>query len=195
MKKINYIILICIFVIFLSFNVFADLQKVFVLELNYNKGEVKENGLYVTPIFYNEKKDQPENKYLLKLISNQDEELFNLKFDFDLRVFDILGITSLDEGNFTFYIPYSKEARNIEVFNPEGEKILDINVKKFVKNVCGDLICENGESYESCSMDCAKPITEEYKKSFFYENLHIVLTIFILLTVVAIYLFYKKQKG
>lgn len=184
------VIFINIFTVLISVLVFADMQRVFVLELNYNKGEVKENNLYVTPIFYNEKKDQPENRYLLKLISDQNEELFKLKFDFSLEVFDIPGIYSLDQGNFTFYIPYSKNAKNVEIYNPNGKKILDINVEKFVKNVCGDLVCDSEENYQKCSLDCPNPIKIKEKSS---NNLLYLLFLIILISLLLLYLYKRKN--
>lgn len=190
-NKKRCMLLICVSIILSSFNVFADLQKVFVLELNYNKGMIKENSLYVTPIFYNEEKDQPVDGYLLNLISNQDKELFRLNFYFPLEVYDIPGKFFLDQVNITLYVPYTKEAKNIEIFNPNGEQMLNINIERFVKNVCGDLICDIEENYEKCSMDCPKPIE---KQEFFSMKTVYSFILLMVLAIVLIYL-YRKRKS
>ena len=185
MKKImTLIILAGLF----SPNVFAEMQEVFIVKLDYNDKEISLDSLTTSSVYFNEEKDQPENGYSLKLNSLNNEELFNLKFEFPLVVFDS-NITELDQAETRLIIPYYEEAKIIEIYSSENELLLDINVRNLIENVCGDGICDEQESYESCSIDCSEENNTKINKILIY----ILVSIFLII-ILAIIFFLKHRR-
>ena len=70
MKKIIYL-LICLFLIFF---VSAEAGKVFVLDLDYNKGYITKGNLIVTEGYYS--KETNIGNYVVEIISFEDDILF-----------------------------------------------------------------------------------------------------------------------
>ncbi|MFH1592686.1 MAG: hypothetical protein ABIB47_04955 [Candidatus Woesearchaeota archaeon] len=164
----------------------GSLEKVFVLKLSYDSGVIKQESVYVTPMYFSEKKDQPEGGYLAKLLSVDKEELYSVGFEFPLEVTD-LPVQRLEKGEIDLYLPYNSNAERIEIFSPEGDKVLDIDVRGFIENVCGDGVCDKLESYESCSLDCGKAVFS------FVKDFGVFIAGGVILIILLVYLIRKKH--
>ena len=180
-----------ILLVLLAYNVNAQIEKVFVLNLNYDQGEITQNSLFISYVYFNEEKNQPEDGYYLSLNSIDNEELFKLKFNFPLKVFD-LNVTELDQGEVKLIVPYFEESRNIEIYSSDGIKILDISLSNLIENMCGDGRCDEKESYSTCNIDCKEEFKlvddirsiSTNKKLFLYLPIIIVLIILLLVAII-----------
>jgi len=108
-------------------------------------------------------------------------------------------ILYLNQTNFTLYLPYYENAREIRIYDPNMTLLLTIPVSQFSKNLCGDGTCQFYEDMKSCPADCVavkeevkieeKPLTEkiasyvEENKTMFVVSavLFVILIIFIIL--------------
>ena len=109
---------------------YGDLIDVLVLELEYDKGRVSQTGIYSTPLYFFEDKDQPNDKYHARLVSSSGENIFVVKFDFPLEVTDVP--VTIDQANVQLYIPIRSDAEKIEIYDRFCEKRLGINVRGIV---------------------------------------------------------------
>ncbi|MBS3156906.1 hypothetical protein J4442_01890 [Candidatus Woesearchaeota archaeon] len=99
---------------------------------------------------YIEPKDQPSFGYLLRLISFEDDVLYSRYFDINVDIVFAADPSWFDEnGNQIFIpeydvpeikdtileisIPYYSNAKRIEIFDPYGKKLLEIDVSSFAK--------------------------------------------------------------
>ena len=120
---------------------FASAEKYFVLDINYISGSLTFNSISLKEIDRTVK--YPEiSGFLIKLKSFEDLDLQKIYYDMQIN------------KNYQIYIPYNKEAARIEVYNPSNSKVMDIDISSFA-DTCGNKICEDYESYESCTKDCS----------------------------------------
>ena len=104
----------------------GGLQDVLDLELQFDKGKITANNLTRHPVYFNTEKNQPSEGYSVFLFDSDGNSLFKRKFEFSLEVFD--GGMNLDRANINLYIPISPEGRRIEVYSPECERILGLDL-------------------------------------------------------------------
>ena len=180
-----------LFIFVFPFLVSSELEKVFVLELHYNHGVVKQGSLHVAQLFFSEKKDQPETSYIARLLSANKEELYQLKFMFPIDVTD-LPVQELEEAIIDIYLPYKQNAYLIEIYSPEGNKLIEIPLRYLVENLCGDGVCDSGETYESCSIDCGKPQRKITNKNHF---LIFLIGVFIVVLIICTILYIRKKSS
>ena len=134
--------------------------KQYMAELNYNLGKITLNHLYVSPGKASDKIIE-RGDYNAKIISKNNNLLSSFKLDIPNKIFpfydknstDRPSIIELKELNYTLNLPYFDEAENIEIYNENESKILDINVSYFA-GTCGNGICEDYENYLGCPTDC-----------------------------------------
>ena len=152
---------------------YAETQKIYTLDLNYNQGTVTKELLFVTQGYFKEQKGSTEDYYSLELISFEGTILHTQRFNFPLEIFgapnldwfdeagnqiyiptaEESGYALLDEAIARLIIPYFKNGKGIIVYNSEKNKILEIDISSY-SDVCGDRVCQEHESYSTCQQDC-----------------------------------------
>ena len=129
------LILMCSFVI-------AETNKVYIVDFKYQDGKVLFNDKVVKYGFSPDRKLETGD-YTGKIISLENRELYNLKFSVPLIEFvDISntttgelsgGIVRYNETEFAIVLPYFDEAKEIQIFNPQQEKVLVVDVSEVRK--------------------------------------------------------------
>lgn len=115
-------------------------ERYFVLDVNYISGSLTFNSIILKEVD-RAVRYSDFSGFLIKLKSFDDAEIQKMYYDMS------------SNKNYQIYLPYSKEAARIEVYNPSNSKVMDIEVASFA-DTCGNNACEDYESYESCTKDC-----------------------------------------
>lgn len=86
---------------------------------------------------------EEKQEFLAKLYSLTDELIINYYFTMDR------------ERSMNLKVPYSPIGKEIKIYNSadETKELFTLNVQVFA-SVCGDSICQDHESFESCTKDC-----------------------------------------
>lgn len=156
MKKIISIFII--FLAFLSLAVKADEMPVeqsfvYIFHLYYDNGDILSDRDFKVKyeILAEEfKAEGIASKEAFKgdVVSNTDKILTNFTFD------PTKGNLSF-KGKFKTRAPYFADAKNVNFYNPNGQKLLTIDVSdsSFCNN---DMVCDEdrGEAYTNCPNDC-----------------------------------------
>lgn len=66
-----------------------------------------------------------------------------------------------DPEEFTLSIPYFSNGKNIEIYDPEGNLSLTVDVSMFA-DLCGDGVCGEGENSGACPADCKTGARDGY---------------------------------
>src|SRR3989344_6320736 len=82
-----------------------DQQAVFVLTLRYDKGNVSAQSLVVTQGYFSPPIDQPEEGYLLEVLSVDRRVLYSQRFDFNLEMSSAADPSWFDKQGRQVYIP------------------------------------------------------------------------------------------
>jgi len=64
-------------------------------------------------------------------------------------------------GNFILATPYRSDTREIILKNTDNQEVLTVPVIQFA-DTCGSGVCEDQESFETCSQDCASGGADDY---------------------------------
>ncbi|MCA9487675.1 MAG: hypothetical protein KC516_01800 [Nanoarchaeota archaeon] len=178
------------------------LQQSYHIQIDYYEGNVSIQKIELVEGFSDKVSSNEGESYSLKIISFDGEVYRDYPFNFPREVFvtpgpecfveegivdtDLCGGPTHYLSNFSsvlLKIPFSPGAKSLELVDPSGRLILKEDLSKFS---CGDLICEEHETYSSCRKDCSLKDNE-------YFEIGIALGIIILLgTGIGIYL--KKKK-
>lgn len=113
--------------------------KIFVVSLNYNKGDISINDKVIKLGYYPDRKIQPEDGYICEIISYTDEVLYSFRFEVPLKIYldssDGVskglsgGYILLDNADFALVMPYFDNAKEIRIYRPEGKtKRLELNM-------------------------------------------------------------------
>ena len=168
-KTISIAILLAALFIFPAF-IRAEVQdnpavagNVFFLSVDYDGNNYSLNEISLTEGQAPDYNNQPESGYRCDLVSNNDEVLYSFNFASPKKichdVFDEAnktisgGCKTLDKGNFSLEMPYSKNARNINLYDPAGKMILYADVSS-MSDSCGNEVCDAGENFKTCPQDC-----------------------------------------
>lgn len=176
MKMITFVLTLLLVLPFVA----AQMEKVYVIDLTYDKGEVTLRNILVTQAFY-QQAPEPEDGYLLELVSFNNEVLYRQRFVFPLEIaagprpewFDEKGNQIyfpteeesghlvLEKAEVQLIIPYFSGGKTIRIFDPADAKILDIDVGFFAQ-LCGDGVCQEHESYLECAQDCPSGSADDF---------------------------------
>ena len=118
----------------------VNAEKYFVLDVNYILGSVTFNSISLREIGKSIKITD-KSGFLIRTESFSNNDLSKIYFNMS------------ENKNYLIYIPYNENTARIEMYNSGNSKIMDIDVSSFA-NTCGDKICQEYESYESCPQDC-----------------------------------------
>jgi len=136
----------------------------YVLGLNYNKGNISFLSLNIGL----EQPGESQGDYTADILSFNNKTLNRTFFSVSTFILvDIVdestgsinggGIFNLTQVNFTLYLPYYENAKEIKIYDPDMTLMLTIPVSQFSKDLCGDGTCQFYESERSCAADCAVP--------------------------------------
>lgn len=126
----------------------ANAEKYFVLDVNYIAGSLTFNSINLKEVD-REMKYTDDSGFLIKLKSFDNADMQDFYYGMSVN------------KNYQIYVPYSKNAARIEVYNPSSSKVMDIEVSSFA-DTCGNKICEDYESYESCTKDCSSGSKDDF---------------------------------
>jgi len=137
MRKI--IILTILFILAVS-SVHA--AKYFVLDVNNIDGSVTFNSYSLKEID-RVIENNGKQGFLIKTVSYLGKDINKMFYDIS------------ENKNYIIYVPYNKDAAKIELYNLRNSMIMELNVGSFA-DTCGDKICEDYETFETCSVDCSQ---------------------------------------
>ncbi|PIN93935.1 hypothetical protein COU54_01060 [Candidatus Pacearchaeota archaeon CG10_big_fil_rev_8_21_14_0_10_31_24] len=142
-KKI-YFVFVLMFLVLVSA---SQSQEVYVLNLKYDNGEISATSLLKTEGYFSNSVNEPEEGYLLEVISLDDSVLYSQKFDFILESHSEPDSSWFDEqGNQIYFpnvsetteflnssyveliFPYYESAREIRVSDSKGNKLISLSV-------------------------------------------------------------------
>jgi hypothetical protein len=172
------LVFVAVLLLILVTSVYAAEQKVYRVTLEYDDGEVSFDNVILTLGAFNEPFTS-SGDYRIDLVSFDNEALYSEKFDFNLEVAAIAPPEWFDEEGNQIYIPgedeqpqdltkttkeilipYFSNGKQINVYH-QTELILEESVVHF-SDLCGDGICQDSESYESCQVDCVSGGADDY---------------------------------
>ena len=145
---------IFLFVIFLVNLVNAEEDKVFILNANYNNGEVKINDVTIKNGFAPDRKIPFESNYKINIHSKEKGILYTKKIEIPLFIYvDVIvnkeikgNLIKLNQTDFALILPYYDEAGKISILEDDKEvasynlyPILSFKNKKFVYSLTGIL--------------------------------------------------------
>lgn len=187
------ILIITMVIILISF-VNADFQDVFVLTLHYDSGKISVESLFIEKGYFEEPVQQPEDGYLLEIISSENKIIYYQRFKFNFEEylspplsewFDESGnqiyipnnnetIQILENTTAKLILPYFNNARLIKIKEPSGLVVVSIPL-----NQKASILVEE-------TKDNQKGTTNHMKKIS-------ILVIFTLILVVIIWLVFKAR--
>jgi hypothetical protein len=140
------------------------IEKAYMINLNYNYGQLKLNDVYVTQTTAPDRKSSGRRPdYQAKLISVDGKQLYTFNFEIprtenpfynsDNDTFRPSPVVFTDVDRI-IPVPYYANARKMEVYNLANKKVLEVDLMQF-SNLCGDKICEQGENSVQCPADCS----------------------------------------
>ncbi|MBU1004575.1 MAG: hypothetical protein KKC54_08935 [Nanoarchaeota archaeon] len=122
------------------------IDKYYALDLDYYGGIITYRGIN---LLTGQAPDSvSEGQYKLRIVSFYNTALMESTF----------GIN--ENKDFTLYIPYYNEAKEIVIFNG-AERVFGYDVSSFA-DVCGDGTCQPQESFEDCPNDCRSGMKDDY---------------------------------
>ncbi|AJF63092.1 MAG: hypothetical protein QT11_C0001G0967 [archaeon GW2011_AR20] len=118
------------------------------LTLKYNNGKITQEGIKLIEGNPPDRLNQPAEGYMVKIISFDNQELYSLKFSIELTPINALDPSWFDEqGNQIFFpeetteplkekvfvlnLPYFKNAKYVEIYDPTNELLLRIDVSDY----------------------------------------------------------------
>ncbi len=127
-----------------------EIGKVYIINLSYDNGEISLVNAFAKQGYAPDKKVQPENGYEYRIVSSTNKTLYTFKFfvPWGLTLYDGCGScgsagttvdskstesASLNNVKFSLVAPYFKEAKTINVYDPNGKFKLAIDVSKFAE--------------------------------------------------------------
>jgi len=120
------------------------------IALTYDNGSLREKMVYVSPEKSPDRKALAQVDYAAKIVSFDNRSLYAFKLDLPRLLFPGMpqspnetAYSPLVMDNFDRAImaPYFSDAKSIDIYNLQNQKVLSIDVGYLAK-VCGDGICE-----------------------------------------------------
>lgn len=132
-------IYIIIFTLLPTILVRADSNMVYVVNLEYSYGKINMENVYVRSGNISIKLEKVGD-YRYELISFNNEVLYTSQFDIKTSFIAPPPIgwegtnqtVELEELSFTLTVPYFEDGKTINIYNPENDKVLSVDVGYFV---------------------------------------------------------------
>jgi len=124
----------------LSASYTAQNTDVYVLNINYNKGNLSLINIHLEQ-GYMPDMEQPETGYRCEVISLSDEVLYSFRFVIPNTVSpppprpgeEPTGAIYLDNVNFTLILPYFEEGKLINIYDPKDTLLFSIDISEFAR--------------------------------------------------------------
>ncbi len=146
-------------------NVDASEEKVYILSLNYVKGDLFLDNVLVKLGYSPDRKIQPDTGYMAEVISFKGNTSHFFKFGVpNVMASDSFppdgeptgGINHLDKVDFALVIPYSGNGKAINIYDENGTKKLSVDISRFSEGEClENLECDDKNS---CTADACSGI-------------------------------------
>lgn len=182
MKKI--LITIIFGLVLLEASMAIESQKLYLINIELvDENRLISNYITVSEGYMDDLRIQPDDGYLLELISFNNEILFSRKFDFPVLTYAPPPEWFDEKGNQIYFpdsdekllerpdsiilkIPYFQNGKEI-VISRNDEKILNIDVSVFA-NICNNNgICDGSESFRSCPQECDSSAQDGFCNSIY----------------------------
>ncbi len=132
MKKFILIIML------LLFAQFACAEKITILNLHYEKGDVSVLDKIDTYGYYPDRKIQPDIGYKAEVVSTDDAVLYSFKFEVPLEHYTDIhldnktqgGLVIVDETDFALIIPSLPTAKEVNFYNEKNVKVLGVDLRE-----------------------------------------------------------------
>ena len=132
MKIINYIIVFCILASFVS------AEQIIIFDFSYDKGLITLTSQSIQEGYYPDRKIQPEEGYKCALADNNDNTIYDFKFEIPLKVYtDVINkgniegnVIRLNETEFSLIMPFLEKAEKIKCYNIGGYEIINKEIEK-----------------------------------------------------------------
>ncbi len=126
-KLLLYSSIVLIFLTF-GFNFCAAKEKadkVYLLNLYYNRGEIFLTNALIKDGYAPDRKIQPENGYECRVVSSSGENLYSFKFFVPLTISaaGAAGTALLNNTGFSLTIPCFKSAKSINIYDPSSREL------------------------------------------------------------------------
>ena len=137
-------------------------QESYVLDINYDKGSLKSQEVYFSPAQSPDRKAITKTDYIAKIVSFEGKEIYSFRFEMPRLLYpapprspnETAYSPVLQENmNQTVIAPYFENAKSVEIYNPQNQRVLSIDVGYLAKT-CGNGICEKMETAVDCPQDC-----------------------------------------
>ncbi|MBU2523508.1 MAG: M64 family metallopeptidase [Nanoarchaeota archaeon] len=140
----------------------------YTIDLSYDKGNLRDKLVYVTPEKSPDRKALSRTDYVAKIVSFDNKSLYAFKFEMPRLLFPApprypneTSYSPIVQDTFdhTLMAPYFENAKSIEVYDLQNQKVLSIDVAYLAKT-CGNNICEEHETSIDCLKDCRADIRD-----------------------------------
>lgn len=153
-------------------SVFSFENEIYWISLNYDRGDISLKDEISVKIGYApDIKMQPEAGYKSEVVSFDNNILYSFKFRVpNMQCSDFLdpatkqvsgGCISLDQTSFVLTIPYFTAGKVINIYDMGGKKVFSTSIEHLARK-CGNSICQEDESYKTCSQDCLSGSKDNY---------------------------------
>ena len=131
--KIRIILLV---LLIYAVSVYAETNRVLILNVHYDNGVLKIKDKIIKDGFYPDRKLKPINEYTAEIISIGEERLYSTDFEVPIKVYTDSfengrvrgGIIILNETDFALVLPYFDDAKYINIYDKQGTKLIETNV-------------------------------------------------------------------
>lgn len=140
-------------------------DKFYKLQLYYANGTLNFISVDVKPGLAPDNLAQPDTGYKLEVLSFSNSKLISFNFNIPLILLSdeidpntgqiIPEKIQLTEMEVILGIPYFRNGKTIEIYNPNNKKVLSIVISQFAQ-MCGNSICDENENNNNCPQDCGK---------------------------------------
>lgn len=138
----------------------ASEEKVYILTLNYVKGDLFLDNVLVKIGYSPDRKIQPDTGYQAEVISFKGNASYFFKFkvpnvvasdSFPINGEPTGGLTYLDKVDFALIIPYFGDGKTINLYDENGTKKLSVDISRFSEGEClENLECDDNNA---CTTD------------------------------------------
>lgn len=149
----------------------AQENKIYDINLSYDKGNISLiSEILVRDGYAPGRKIQPDAGYKSEILSLTDNVLYSFKFEIpnkicsdrmDPKTKEVSGGCVLnDKANFALIMPYFENGKVINIYDADGKKVFFASVEHLAKT-CGDSICQEYETGQTCPADCSPAAGKE----------------------------------